>query len=65
MGIKEIFMWFGMVIAYIAATLIGGAIVTFMSNNDADEWMIGSYAISMVLFAIFLAVAIVNHYYGL
>lgn len=65
MGIKEIFMWFGMVIAYIAATLIGGAIVGFMSNNGADDWMIGSYAISMVLFAIFLAVAIVNHYYGL
>lgn len=65
MGIKEIFMWFGMVIAYIAATLIGGAIATFMSKDDPEEIVLGSYGISIILFAIFLAVAITNHYYGL
>ena len=65
MVIKEVFMWFGMVIAYMAVTLLGGAIVTFMSNGYEDEWMLGSYIISTVLFAIFLLVAINNHYYGL
>ena len=62
---KDVFIVLGLMFAWALLTVGGGLLMSFFSGDGGDDFPLGAYLTSFIIFLIIVIASVENGYFGL